>query len=136
MTAFYFSRSRVAFNLLALPLTLLRVMFSAAGSALREVREDIVPAVRYVLTGTDVPGATRAAVKSGVSSAASAVSSPVAGFFRKYIRNRAASLLVLLLLPFILLYAIGKTVWEEEILQDLVDVVKSLVLGIFDNRPL
>lgn len=134
MTAFYFSRGRVALNLLALPLTLLRVMFSAAGEALREVREDFIPAVRYVLTGTDVPGATRAAVKSGVSTAAVAVSSPIATFWRKHLAQRTLSLALLIFLPLIYLIGTAKTIWDEGIIQEIPEVVRDLVKTVFDGK--
>jgi hypothetical protein len=134
MTAFYFSRSRVALNLLAVPLLLVRHMFKAGGEALRDVREDFIPAIRYVLTGTDVPGATRAAVKSSVSTAAVAVASPVARFWRDHVATRLAALIVFLLIPAILLYSIFDAVAKEVDWADMRNASVELFKSIFTGK--
>ena len=134
--AFFLPRRTVALNLVALPFILIRSMFRKAVEDFQDIRADIIPALRYILTGSSVPGATRAAVKAGVSQAATAVSSPVARFSRKHIANRLLSLVLFVSLPLLIVYFIVRVVYEEIDWPELASTIGGLFLGIFDNRAI
>ena len=73
-------------------------------------------------------------MKSGVSTAAVAVSSPIARFFRAHVANRLLSFVLLLALPLLYAWLIARTVYEEIEWSDTFGIVKDLFLGVFDNR--
>ena len=138
MTQFLVSRPRAALLLATiLPHALLHALI-AAWRDLKDtasvIRHETAPAIRYVLTGQTVPGVTRAIVKAKASTAAQAVTAPVASFFRKHIRNRLVALSLLLLFPVIVPYIVFRVIYEEIEWADMARCFLDLVFGVFDNR--
>jgi hypothetical protein len=126
---FLYSRPKTAGLLVALPYLLLRAGVRTMISEARQVREEILPAIRYIATGDHERPVT----------AAVADRSRAAG--RKVVRTtydqvvvRVIALLLLVALPAILVFAIVQEAYENGTFRDFVRAVKGLLVTIATAR--
>jgi len=145
MIVFAQSRPRVALAIAALPFLFPVRMVVQAFYAAREAaydlydvaRDDLVPAMRYVLTGKSHEAAiVERASELKAFTVAKAVSTrdAVASFFSQHVEPRMAALFVLLLLPFLFMFAVGKMVADEGVFGDLTDAFVDLSKCIWNGQ--
>jgi len=143
MTTFVYSRPRVALGIAGIPFSFIRAMASAAIAIARqgvqELREDFVPAVRYVLTGKTHATAIvdRAAeVVDGVASKVGAARSAAFSFFERYVLYRLIAVVFFIASPFAALFVAFDILKEEDFFSGVVAAYRELWDVLKTNRPL